>query len=296
MGISRLGLAGLMLTLLALLLSVSALAQQQVAEGEYEMHDVSEAGVPTAKTVIRWTLTRDNSAGYHLESQVLNLPDGIRVNQIEELDDALTPRSIGYDYYAKDENKPSIVLRCPFEGGSITCGGRIQDKLIPNSKPYGRHGPFILWVADLSALDMQWLLSGAVKMIRTGEKDSSVTFLTVYGGTAETLSTAVSMAYLESVKGARTSVNVYSGGARSEWELVAREEETLRFVGTETVELGGTRVAARRYSIEGGEGNPQSLWIAGSGIPIKFDEFTLTNYKQYVRLIPEIKVDDQPSR
>ena len=89
-------------------------AQDKVAEGEYESRAVTASGASVAKMATRWVLYGKRSTGYRLESEIQKQPMGMRVVQIEELTDHLVPTAIGYDLYRKDQQKPDITALCDF--------------------------------------------------------------------------------------------------------------------------------------------------------------------------------------
>jgi hypothetical protein len=274
------------------------LAQDKVAEGECLMHGVSESGAPLEKTAIRWILYSKSTGGYHLQSDIQNLPKGIRVSQVEEFDARLIPTVIGYEFYRKDQQKPSITMKCQFVRDSVTCSGQAEDGRATASKPHKHRRPFLLAVRDLAALDVAWLLGGGVNMAHPETGKATVSTITVAGGVARLLVDAVNLANLEAVRGPGTAIVVPGDGKNAQWDFSSDEEEPVEFVGTETVEIGGTKVAARHYILQSGD-EPMNLWMAGIGLPVKLsgaqtdEDLVLTNYKQYKKLIPEIRIEDQ---
>jgi hypothetical protein len=82
----------------------------------------------------------------------------------------------------------------------------------------------------------------------------------------------------------------------NDWNFDSEDEETLQFIGAETLEFDGTKIAAKHYAF-GNEGEAKHLWVAGPGVLVKIsgsepdDVLVLANYKQYKALIPGIKVD-----
>lgn len=244
------------LMILVLALCGTAFSQERAAEGQYQMSG-------TAKAATRWVLYSKSSGGYHLESEIQNDGNGLRIVQVEELNAEIVPAAIGYEFYPKDQKKPSATMTCEFSGDSIIC----RSQPGATSKPFKYRGPFWLWPEGLFAVDLPWLLDGAVNMARLEKGKTSVATITV------------------------------SGGSQEEWVFSAEEEGMLEFAGVESMEIGGTRVAVRHYSLRSGE-ETLNLWIAGSGILVKMsrgegDEFVLTNYRQYKKLIPELKVESQ---
>ncbi len=284
----------------SLLLLCGALtqAQQTVAEGEYEMRGVAESGASLAKSAARWVLGK-SSGGYHLESEIQNQPAGMRVVQIEELDDRLVPIAIGYELYRKDQKAPGITARCEFSSGVIVCTGASGKNRAVASKPYRPSGPFWLWMEGLFSLDMPWLMDGAVNMAQLEKGEASVATLTVSGGSAVMIGDAINVAKLEAIRATGQTLVVMAPDKPIAWGFSSDEESPLQFVATENLEVNGTKVAARHYTLTNGNA-ATNLWIAGSGLLIKLaglggpGEFVLTNYKQYKKLIPELQVELQP--
>jgi hypothetical protein len=69
----------------------------------------------------------------------------------------------------------------------------------------------------------------------------------------------------------------------------------LTFIGVEQVQLSGAQVAVRHYSLAGSD-ERTDFWVADPGVLLKMSigsdaEYVLANYHQYVKLIPEIKVE-----
>jgi hypothetical protein len=249
------------------------LALRKAAQGEYEFHDTPKAGTVTVKVSSRWALYNKNSSGYRLDSEIL-MPDERRVVQHEELDDRLVPVQLGYEFYLKGQKRPGMVLKCDFAGGAITCRAETSGARSIVSKPYEISGPFWLWLNNMTTVDMAWLFDGAVNMVPQSKTSASIATIVVSGG-----------------------------GQNIPWEISTLEKQELAFIGTNILELNGTKISAKHYKM--GSGNEPmnlfDLWIAGPGLLVKMSsdegrtQVILTDYRQYEKLIPELKVDNLPS-
>lgn len=294
------GMRTLTVLLLMFLLCVIAMfAQDKVAEGEYEMRGVSAKG-PVAKTATRWVLTSKSSGGYHLESEIQGQPAGMRVVQIEDLDERLVPTAIGYQLYRKDQKDAGITAKCDFTTGVVVCTGNSGKDRADASRPYRPKGPFWLWMEGLFSLDMPWLLDGAVSMAQLRSGKASIATLTVSGGSGVMIGDAVSVAKLKEVQRPGQTLTVIAPDKPIPWDFSSDEDTTLEFAATESVDLNGVKVAARHY-VYGNAEKPMDLWIAGSGFLIRLaggeetGDFVLVNYKQYEKLIPELPVESRPT-
>jgi hypothetical protein len=272
-----------------------ACAQDKVAEGEYELREAdSGPGAPTFTPLSHWVLTSKSSGGYRLESESLHVPAGVRVVQSEELDERFVPTSVDYKFYRKDETTPSITVDCEMSD-AVVCKGTSGADSVGASEPYTPNGPYFLWMAKdgLSAVDMPWLLDGAVNMAHLENGVAELATVNVFGGTAVTLGDAVNVAALEELKTKNPNmrVTVLQPDKPIAWQLSTQEEDQLRFLGTEAMEVDGTKVAANHYTY--GNDRPLDLWTVGPGLIVKVDGFVLTNYKQYKKLIPEVGTQGQ---
>jgi len=286
-----------MLAALMVLSGAGASAQEKVAEGEYKLQELSGSGPLAATTATRWVLYGKTSGGYHLRSEIQNLPGETRVVQTEELNDHLAPTAIGYELYLKNQKKPGVTVNCQFERDLIRCSGTVGENQVASSAPYKHKGPFWLWVRDLSAFDLPWLLDGTVNMSNLQAGDAIVQAITVSGGAASTLADAVTLAKLEEVKAPGSTISV--PGARDvRWDFDSDEQDTLQFIGSQPVKIGEAEVSAKHYTFQSGE-QTQNLWLAPSGVLVKLaggednSEIVLANYKQYKKLIPELRVEDR---
>jgi hypothetical protein len=281
-----------------MLCPIPASPQARVAEGEYQL--TSSQGAPAAKTATQWVLTSNRPGRFHLESEILNQPTGMRVVQVEELDEKLVPVAIGHELYREDQKHPDIVATCAFAAHTVTCNGRSgKDKAEP-SPPYKFAGPFWLWIEGLFSLDMPWLLDGAVNMAHLDQGKADVISLTVSGGSGVMIGDAVSVAKLKAVQQPGQKLFVVAPSKPIPWDFNTDETSPLEFVGSESVDLEGTKVSTRHYTFTNG-GQPMHLWIAPPGILVKLaqgdgdGDFVLTHYKQYRSLIPELPVEPQTS-
>jgi hypothetical protein len=280
--------------LLVLWLSgVAACAQDKVAEAEYEAHGASNTGASITKTATRWLLTTTSSGGYHLESEIQNQPAGMRVVQTEELNEQFVPLAIGYRLYRKDQQSPGITANCELSS-AVICSGESGADRAAASKPYKPTGPFWLWMEGVFSLDLPWLLDGAVNMAHLESGKTQVATLSVFGGTAVMLGDAVNIAKLEAIQRPGQTLNVIAPNKPIAWKLSTKEESPLELVGTETLEINGTKVAVKHYTFGKGD-KPMNLWTAGSGLVVKFNNMVLANYKQYRKLIPELPTQGQPA-
>ena len=284
-------------TLLTLALPGLALAQKKVAEGEYAMRSTSSTGTSPGKTTTRWVLYSKRQAGYRLESEILNLPAGLRVVQTEELDEKLVPTAVGFEGYSKDQKQPSVVFNCKVAGDSISCSGQVAGKRAVVSRPYEHKGPFWLWPDGLFAIDMPWLMGGAANMARHENQKLPINTLTAYGGPAWVLGDAVNVAKLEAVRAPGQKLEVHGADPEAAWDFDSEEEGPLQFVGNEDLEVSGAKIATGHYSIKSPKSGGTDLWISESGLVIKMSggeesEFVLNSYRQYRKMIPELKVED----
>ena len=247
------------------LCAVPLLAQEKVAEGEYA--DLkTKSGNIIGRTETKWVLY-SSPHGYHLESEISGSPSQPRFVQTAELDQKLVPTAVAYSAYSKD-GKSSGTIWCNFEAETITCGARpVQAGENAQSKPFTHHGPFWLWVSNWFALDMDWLMAGAINM-----------------------------AHLEAGKTSIATVTV-DGGGDVEWYFDDKEEEPLEFVDIENIGIEGKQISARHYRL-GSDEKPSELWMS-NGIVVKSTTPSacggcgdiLVHYKQYKKLIPELPVE-----
>lgn len=275
---------GVIFTLLAIiLLDVSAFAQK-VAEGEYAIE------ASHGKAATHWILYRD-SEGFRLESEIQNLPSAIRVIQTEELNASLVPSAIGYKLFDADSSTPAISSRCDFFGGTITCHGHSNSNSQTTSRPYKYEGNVLLFFEGLSALDFPWLIDGAVTRALAKKGGTELTSITVSGGVVDILSNTVEKAKLQAVTNHDITVISPGEGHLREWDFSAEKESSLEFVGAEKVIMSFGKISAKHYVLKGSD-EPMNVWVADSGILLKINDVVLINYKQYVKLIPEVEVED----
>ena len=285
---------------LALLTScmTQAGAQQKVAEGEYEMHGTQPTGAPSAKTATRWVLLTKTGGGYYLESEIQNQPAGMRVVQVEDLNERLVPTAIGYRLYREGQKNPGITASCEFSNRSIVCSGESGKDIADVSAPHHLDGPFWFWIEGLFSLDMPWLLGGAVNMAHMENGKVNIATLTVSGGSGVLIGDAVSVAKLKAVQRPGQTLTVIAPDKPIPWDFDSEEESVLEFVATEQFDFNGAKLAVRHYTFANGP-RPMNLWITASGLLIKLGEgpgdFVLANYKQYTKLIPELPVEPAPA-
>jgi hypothetical protein len=272
-------------------------AQEKIAEGEYQAQFAAADGVLKARTVTRWILYGNAAGGYRLQSQILNVPTGLRVVQVEELNHRLVPTMIGYELYRNDEKEAGIVVRCKFSNSAVTCGGEFEKKPVPASSPYKQDGPFWLWMEGLFALDMPWLLDSTVNMAHLEKGATKVPTISVLGGTAVLIGDAVSVAKLKEA-GVGDKLVVVAPDKPTPWELYSDDESLLELIGTATGEVDSAKVVAKRYTFKNGD-KPMDLSVTESGILIRMSgageggDLVLANYRQYKKLIPELPLEPQ---
>ena len=280
-----------------LIVGNAAPAQEKVAEGKYEMRGRSDPESPQAKLSTQWVLYSRGTEGYHLESEVKNLPGGMRVVQVEDLDNQLIPVMMGFDLYAKNQAKPTVHLQCAVVKTTVTCSGDSDKGPVATSPAYDAHGPFVLWVKDLATLDLAWVLTGAVNMAHLQSGKTGVKALVVAGGAALVLTDKLNVAALKAAMAPNQTLTVISPEHYTEWEFDSEEETALELVGTEEVKMNGTKITATHYRLNLAE-EPAHFWTTRSGLLIKMSdkknsEYVLRNYKQYKNLVPELKVEGQ---
>jgi hypothetical protein len=280
--------------LLALLINTTPLAaQQQVAEGEYQVK--SSKARPRSD---HWVLTTKPSGGYLLRSEIQSPAEEMRVIQSEELSDQLVPTSIGYELYLKKHTEPDVSMNCGFAANAITCDGKSEKGRAKRSKPFKYEGPFLLAVRDLSCFDFSWLLAGALNMAHLTSGKTPLRTIRVTGGAALELTDDINIASLQAVMTPNQKFTAIRPEHYTAWEFISgdEDEEMLVSIGVEDVQLSGTKVAARHYSLTTGDVT-MHFWLADPGILVKMSsgkgaEYFLSNYRQYKKLISEFKVDD----
>ena len=277
--------------LISYLSGTAVFAQDKIAEGEYEISGTSPAGASVTKTVSRWVLTGRSTGGFHLESEIQGQPQGMRIVQIEELDQRYVPVTIGYELYREGQKVPSLSANCNLSG-AVTCTGASGADRAKPSKPYKPVGPFWLYMDGVTSIDLPWLLSGAVNMAHLENGKVDVATLSVFGGTAVMLGDAVNVARLQAVMRPGQTLNVVAPQKPIPWELSIKEESPLEIIGKETIEINKTEIAVKHYRYVSGN-DAMNLWTAGNGIVVKLANFTLVNYKQYRQLIPELATESQ---
>jgi len=268
-----------------ILMGASALAQQKIAEGEYAIQDGSLQKVAT-----RWILYAGKSGGYELKSEIQNLPPDILLTQVQTLNEALIPTSIGYQLDVKGTAKAAVSITCDFPENTIVCRGQSRNGPLSISKPYKYQGSFWLILEGLSALDMPWLLDGALNRAIAQNASLKFSTITVSGGGASLLGAIVDEAKLRAVNPGAT-LTVPSVGNDAEWSINSdAEQNEFKLAGTEIMKVNQQQISTRHYVLTG-QDEPMHLWIAGPGVLLRINDVVLTNYKQYRKLIPDLKID-----
>lgn len=263
-----------------------AVAQEKVAEGEYQMHGISETGTSFVKSVTHWGLYSNGASGYRLESEIQNLPAAIRVVQIEKLDNKLRPMEIGYELYREGRSAAAIVIDCRLILEAISCDGRSGATRFGASEPYPYRGAFWLWVEGSPALDLLWLFGGAINMTHPRDGKDEIATVIVSGGSAKLIADAINIAQLANGTG---SLSAPGAGKEGDWEIHSEEKTELELLGTEDLVVGGAKISTKHYLLKADD--PKNLWVAGNGIVVKADEFVLANYRQSRKFIPEIPTE-----
>lgn len=282
-----------------LALGGSVLAQSKVAEGEYQMRDLTEPGSPQTKTSSRWVLYGKSNGNYQLVSEIQNVPGGMRVVQLEELDSQLIPVTIAFDLYSKNETKPATRVACVMAKTKVSCSGNDSSKgTAPASAAYDLQGPFIFWLRDLANFDLAWQMGGGLNMVRSLQvKKAELKTLLVTGGSALILTDKLTIAALEAVKGPNQTVAAVVPESYTEWEFESDEGNPLEVLGKEEIQIDGKKITAEHSSFKSGEEGPIDSWMSSAGLLVKMvdtahSEYVLSNYRQYKALIPEFKVEE----
>lgn len=282
----------------------TAFSQSKVAEGEYQMRNVLKPGSPvinstSIKTSSRWVLYGKSDGGYHLVSEIQNVPGGMRVVQVEDLDSQLVPVTIGFELYPKNETKPAVRVACGVVKTSVSCHGEDSAKgAAPVSAAFDVQGPFIFWLRDLASFDLGWQTSGALNMVHSmAAKKAALKTLLVTGGSALVLTDKLNIAALEAVKSPNQVVTAVVPENYTEWEFDSDEETPVEVLGTEEIQMDSKKIAAEHYSFKSAEEGPTDSWMAPKGVLLKMvdkgnAELVLTNYRQYTSLISGFKVEE----
>jgi hypothetical protein len=281
-----------------LALGGTALAQSKVAEGEYQM--LLKSGSPGAKTTSRWVLYgRSDDGGYHLSSEIQNVPHGVRVVQTEDLNSQLVPTTIAFELYSNNDTNPATTVTCGVINTVVRCAGRDSSKgQAPASAAYDVQGPFIFWLRDLAIFDLGWQMSGGLNMVHSFHaKKATLKTLLVTGGSALALTDRLNIAALEAAKGPNQTVTAIVPPGYTDWEFESDEETPLEVQEAEEIQIDGKKITAAHYSFNNAEEGPTNLWVSPAGLLVKMVdkdniEFVLANYRQYKNLIPEFKVEE----
>jgi hypothetical protein len=283
----------------------TAFSQSKVAEGEYQMRNLSTPGSPNVnspntKTFSRWVLYGKSDGGYHLSSEIQNVPGGMRVVQLEDLDSKLVPATIGFELYPRNETKPAARVSCALIKTSVSCHGDDSSKgTAPASATHDVQGPFFFWLRDLAYFDIGWQMGGALNMAHSSTaKKAALKTLIVAGGSALVFTDKLNIAALQAVKGPSQTVTALVPQNYTEWKFDSSEEEApLEELGKEEIQVDGRKIAAVHYSLKSGDEGPTDLWLSLAGLVVKMVdtdniESVLANYRQYKSLIPEFKVEE----
>lgn len=280
-----------------------ALAQNKVAEGEYQMRALPESGSPGGKTSSRWVLYSKSDGGYHLVSELQNARGGMRVVQLEELDSQLVPVAISFELYAKNETKPATRVACALVKTSVRCQGDDSSKgVAPISGAYDVHGPFIFFLRDLALFDIGWQMGGALNMVASvPAKKTALKTLLVTGGSALVLADRLNLGAVEAVKSPNQTVTAVVPASYTDWEFDSDEETPLEVQGTEEIQIDGKKITAEHSSLKSSDEGPTDFWMSRAGLLVKMVdksdiEFVLANYRQYKALIPEFKVETESGK
>jgi hypothetical protein len=282
-----------------LALGGSALSQNKVAEGEYQMRDLSQSGSPNVTMSSRWVLYTKSDGGYHLASEIQNVPNGMRVVQSEELDRQLVPLKIGFDLYSRNETKPITRVTCAIEKTSVTCHGDDSVKgAAPTSAAYDVRGPFIFWLRDLASFDIAWQMGGALNMAYAFPAKAAVKILLVTGGSASMLTDKLTTAALEAVKSSNQTLTIFHPEHYTDWEFNSEEETLLEVVGKDEIEINGKKIIATHYLMKDMDGGATDFWMTPGGLLLKLTdkgntEFVLNNYRQWKNFVPELMSEEE---
>jgi hypothetical protein len=269
-----------------------SVAQEKVAEGEYVIVAPTAPASSTGQATSRWVLLDDHSGHFRLESEIQRQRFGMRVIQIEYLDNGFVPTAIGYDFYRKDDQTPSITAMCNFSSGSMVCTGRsAKDEAAP-STPHKVPGPFWMWIEGLSSLDLPWLIDGGINLAHLDKGSGSISTLVVSGGSGVMIGDAINIAALQSIGKALTVVAPTKPIA---WSFRSAEESSLNLIGLESTEFQGTKIAVKHYMLTSDK-NPSEIWVTKSGLLTKIvlashATFVLSSYKQFRQIVPELGVE-----
>ena len=255
-------LGALTLSLAIGLSGTRVLAQDKVAEGTYEFHGVSASGAPLISPDTHWILYSRPSGGYRLESEVGNRPQGNRFVQIEELDERLIPSSVVFTLFEDNQKDPAFRAECRLTAGIICSLRGDEEQLSANTQPYRHKGPFEIFLKDFGAIDLVWLLAGAINMAKAEGSNTNI-----------------------------ADIVVSDSNKPHEIEFRVDTKKPLNFVGSETMKLNGKNIRVRHYTY----GSDEDVWVTNSGILVKRsqgkDQDVLSGYRQYKKLIPELSVE-----
>ena len=278
--------------LLALGVGSRVSAQEKIAEGEYLIVVATASDTSKGQTISHWVLFDDHSGHFRLESEIQRQRSGMRVIQVENLSEGLVPTAIGYDFYRKDDQVPSITAKCEFSSGSMVCTGHsAKDEAAPNT-PYKIPGPFWMWIEGLSSCDLPWLIDGGINLAHLEKGGSSLFTLVVSGGSGVMIGDAINIAALQSIG---KPLKIIAPDKPIPWSFRSAEESSVSFVGLESAQFQGSQVAVRHYTLNGSD-NQGDIWITTSGLLTKLvmkkeTMFVLSSFKQFRQIVPELAVE-----
>jgi hypothetical protein len=152
----------------------------------------------------------------------------------------------------------------------------------------------------LNALDLAWLLDGAVNMPQVTPGKIEISTVIVSGGSGVLIGDALNIALLQATsKSLNKPLTVVAPDRPIPWRFRSDAGSVMEFVASETAELDGTRVAVRHFA-SGGKKDKSNIWITDSGLLLKCDfgdhAYVLGKYRQYKKLIPEMAVENHSSK
>jgi len=267
-----------------------SVAQEKIAEGDYQIVAPAASENSNGQTISHWVLFDEHAGHFRLESETRQR-FGMRLVQVEYLDNGLVPTAIGFDFYRKDDQLPSIRASCEFSTGSMICtGNSTKDPTAPNI-PYKTPGPFWMWIEGLSSFDLPWLIDGGINLAHLDKGSSSIFTLVVSGGSGVLIGDAINIAALQSIG---KPLTVIAPDKPIPWSFRSAEESTINLVGLESAEFQGSKIAVKHYTLTGN--NNGEIWVTKSGLLTKLvlskdRTFVLSGYKQFQQIVPELSVE-----
>jgi len=242
------------------LFGTPASEQIKVAEGEFHML-TGDSDQPSKISVDHWILYTRKQGGYRLESEVTAAAGtGVIVIQTEELDEQLNPTVINIRLYTHENTKkPFSSLACHLSAEQITC--KAGDQELSMASDADLKGPVLFAVSSLEHIDLMWMMSGAINRAHFADNKVALPTLVLQDGE-------------DGPQLAQTEVGV------------------LHEDGKADLEIHGTKVSTRRYSVDGSR---FKCWLSDSGMPLRMENeagavIELGSFKQYRKLVPELPV------